>query len=117
MNSKRAKALRQLAHAMSEPGVRWSEYVAKVDKVLRKVTNPNHEKFGEVLQVELPRAVLRPGSTKAIYKRLVKTMAGVPTPQLEAAMRAYDRERIPERERDGNRGLTVDRPGEETPIS
>lgn len=97
---------------MSEPGVRWSEYVAKTDKVIRKVTNPNHEKFGETIQVELPRAVLRPGSTKAIFKQLVKTMEGISTPQLEAAVRAYDRERISERDR----GLTIDRAGDQAPI-
>ncbi len=117
MNSKRAKALRQLAHAMSEPGAPWSVYVAKIDKIIRTVTNPNHEKFGETLQVDMPRAVLKPGSTKAIYKQLVRVMELIPTHQIEAAVRAYDRERISERERDGNRGLTVDRSGEETPIS
>jgi len=71
MRAKVAKALRRRARELSR-GMPERQLLAHKSPRKIKVTNPDHPKFGETVDVTVQSAVNNPASTRGIYRRLKK---------------------------------------------
>lgn len=96
MRGSKAKAIRSLA-LKATVGQPWARWGWLQDTCMRKVTNPKHEQFGEVIPVKIARIVLDPKCGKGVYRKLKKELGR----RNLILRRRRDRERI---RADDNRG-------------
>ncbi len=77
MRAKKAKALRKLAHQYSA-GMpeRASLTIDTIKKV--KVTNPKHEKFGEIVDMRMHTSVNNPDTFRGRYRMLKRMLKRAP---------------------------------------
>ena len=74
MRGAKAKAIRSLA-MQATVGQPWARWAWQADTCTRKITNPEHPKYGETIVTKINRIVLHPKCGKAAYRKLKTALA------------------------------------------